>query len=233
MRLLLSALLFLFLHLSESAAQSFGSGSWNIIQIKYNHNKKWSLFGEGQLRSLRFYDHFHYYEYKGGITCSLLKSVKLTLGAGSYQTYKEGGNFETPKNNDEFRVWPQLALYQEIHQLQIEQRYRAEMRWTSNGFRSRYRYRIGVTYAFGKETKGYKPFQLTASNELFFTDHEPYFERNRMQVAFNYKTGKHSTIQVGYIHQLDYKINDETGRDFLVTGFYYEIFRKGNNQVKK
>lgn len=231
MRLLLSAFLFLFLHLSESAAQSFGSGSWNIIQLKYNHNKKWSLFGEGQLRSLRFYDHFHYYEYKGGITYQLHPSVKLTLGAGSYQTYKEGGNFETPQNNDEFRVWPQVALYQEISRLQVEQRYRAEMRWTNNGYRSRYRYRIGVLYPFGKNTKGYKPLQINVSNELFFTDHEPYFERNRMLFALNYKTGKQTTIQVGYIHQLDYKINDETGRDFLVAGFYYEISRKAPAKI--
>lgn len=214
-------------------AQSADIGSWNILQLKYKHNEKWSFFGEGQLRSLRFYNHFHYYEYKGGFTYQVLKSVKLTLGAGSYQTYKEGGNFETPQNNDEFRVWPQIALYQEINKLQVEQRYRAEMRWTNNGYRSRYRYRIGVSYPFGKNTKGYKPFQINVSNELFFTDHEPYFERNRMLFALNYKTGKHTTIQLGYVHQLDYKINDETGRDFMVAGFYYEIFRKTPDKTAK
>ena len=30
------------------------------------------------------------------------------------------------------------------------------------------------------------------------------------------------------MHQFDYKINDETGKDFIVLGFYYEIYRKSS-----
>jgi hypothetical protein len=33
---------------------------------------------------------------------------------------------------------------------------------------------------------------------------------------------------VGYLHQFDYRINDETGRDFFVMGFYFELFRKAD-----
>lgn len=223
-------LLFSLLFFQNLSAQSFDLGSWNILNIKYNQTKKLSIFGEGQLRSLKFYDHFHYYEYKAGINYKIHKSVKLTLGAGSYQTYKEGGNFILPKNNNEFRVWPQIILLQEVNKLKIEQRYRAEMRWTSNGYRNRFRYRIGVSYPFGKDKKGFLPFQVGLSNEIFFTDKEPYFERNRMQLTVNYKTSKSSTFQLGYLHQFDYKINDETGRDFLVLGYYYELFRKTNSK---
>ncbi len=61
---------------------------------------------------------------------------------------------------------------------------------------------------------------------MFFTDREPYFERNRMLVAFNYKLSRSKTLQVGYLHQFDYKINDETGRDFLQIGFFIELFKK-------
>jgi long-subunit fatty acid transport protein len=209
-----------------SAAQAFELGSWNILNIKYNYSEKWSVFGEGQLRSLKFYNHFHYYEYKGGVNFKAHKHVTLTLGAGSYQTYKEGGDFVLPKNNDEFRIWPQVVLSQSIGQFKIEQRYRAEFRFTNNGYRNRYRYRLGVSYPFGKEKNGYKPFQLGASNEIFFTDKEPYFERNRLLFAFNFKPSKVSTLQIGYLHQFDYKINDETGRDFLQIGYYLELFHK-------
>jgi hypothetical protein len=131
-----------------------------------------------------------------------------------------------PKNNDEIRLWPQLILFQEINRIKIEQRYRAELRWTSNGYRNRFRYRIGLSYPFGDDKKEYKPFMVSLSNELFFTDNEPYFERNRLQAAFNFKPSKSSTIQIGYLHQFDYRINDETGRDFLVVGFFYELFRR-------
>ena len=211
---------------NNSVAQNFDLGSWNILNLKYTGNDKWSVFGEAQLRSLEFYNNFHYYEYKGGVNYKVHKNATLSLGAGSYQTYKEGGNFVLPKNNDEFRIWPQIIIFQSLAKLKIEQRYRAELRFTSNGYRNRFRYRLGLSYPFGKERNDYKPFQITASNELFFTDKEPYFERNRMLVAFNYKPSKTTTIQVGYLHQFDYKINDETGRDFLQIGYFIEIFRK-------
>ena len=212
-----------------STTLSFGQkadlGSWNLLNIKYTLNEKWSVFGEGQLRSLKFYDHFHYYEYKGGVNYKVQKNVTLTIGSGSYQTYKEGGNFVLPKNNNEFRIWPQISLSQTVGAIRIEQRYRAELRFTSNGYRNRFRYRLGLAYPFGKEKLDYKPFQLSASNELFFTDKEPYFERNRFLVAFNYKPSKLLTLQVGYLSQFDYKINDETGRDFLQIGVFIELTR--------
>lgn len=220
------AIVIFFLSVNNVAAQSFDLGSWNVVNLKYNVGNKWSVFGEAQLRSLKFYDNFHYYEYKGGINYKVHKNATLSLAAGSYQTYREGGNFVLPKNNDEFRVWPQVIVFQSLGKFKIEQRYRAELRFTSNGYRNRFRYRLGLAYPFGKEVNSYKPFQVSASNELFFTDNEPYFERNRMLVAFNYKPSKIATIQVGYLHQFDYKINDETGRDFLQVGYFIEIFRK-------
>jgi len=226
MRLFFIAAISLFFSSNVVIAQNFDLGSWNILNIKYNQNEKWSFFGEAQLRSLKFYNNFHYYEYKGGINLKVHKNVKLTLGAGSYQTYNEGGNFVLPKNNNEFRIWPQAVLFQSIGNFKIEQRYRSEFRFTSNGYRNRFRYRLGVSYPFGKEQDNYKPFQINASNELFFTNSEPYFERNRMLVAFNYKPSKATTLQIGYLHQFDYKINDETGRDFLQLGYFIEIFKK-------
>lgn len=216
-------LLFLF---NEAIGQYEGLGTWNIINVKLHVDKKWSLFGEAQLRSLKFYDDFHYHEYKAGVNFKAHPNATFTLGAGKYDTYKEGGNFIKPKNNDEFRLWPQVTLSHTIWILKIEQRYRAEFRFTSNGYRNRFRYRVGLTYPFGNDKAGYKPFQINASNELFFTDKEPYFERNRALISFGYKTSKYTSVQMGYLHQFDYKINDETGRDFLQIGLYTEIPKK-------
>ena len=126
-------------------AQTNTLGSWNIVNVKLNYTEKWSVFAEAQLRSLKFYDHFHYYEYKGGINYKAFKNVTLTLGAGSYQTYAEGGDFVLPKNNDEFRLWPQITLFQSIGKIKIEQRYRAEQRFNSSCYSNRFRYRLGAS----------------------------------------------------------------------------------------
>jgi hypothetical protein len=155
--------------------------------------------------------------------------VKLTFGLGSYQTYKEGGNFRLPKNNNEVRLWPQLLFTHSVGVFKIEQRYRTEFRFTSNGYRNRFRYRFGCSYSFGGIEKEYKPFQVSVSNELFFTDKEPYFERNRFITAFNYKPSQKVTLQIGYLHQFDYKINDESGRDFLMLGYFVELFTNSNS----
>ena len=87
-------------------SQGIDLGTWNVINIKYKHSKQLSFFAEGQLRSLKMYNQFHYHEYKGGINYKAHKSVVLSLAAGSYQTYKEGGNFVLPKNNNELRICP-------------------------------------------------------------------------------------------------------------------------------
>ena len=218
-----------FFGLHTAVGQTNELGTWNSLNIKYNYSDTLSFFAEAQLRSLAFYDQFHYYEYKAAVNYKLHNAVRLTLGAGSYQTHKAGGNFVLPRNNDEFRLWPQLSLLQSIGPINVEQRYRSEFRWTSDGFRNRFRYRLGLVYPFGKETKGYKPFQLNLSNELFFTDTQPYFERNRLQLTGSYFLSKQASYQIGFLRQFDYKINDETGKDFFVIGYYFEIFRNNSS----
>ncbi len=224
MRKLYLVLLIHSLLINNSLAQAFDLGTWSILNVKYNLSEKWSAWGEGQIRSLKFFTNFHYYEYKGGINYKATKNLALTIGTGSYQTYREGGDFVLPKNNDEFRIWPQVILNQSINKLKIEQRYRAELRFTNNGYRNRFRYRLGLSYPLGKQKYEYNPLQINLSNEIFFTDNEPYFERNRILFSINYKPTKFSTIQIGYLHQFDYKIDDETGRDFLQIGYFIDIF---------
>jgi hypothetical protein len=204
-------------------AQTKGLGSWNIFNVKYTVNKKWSLFSEAQLRSLGFYSNFHYHEIKGGANFALNEHVLFTLAGGNYQTYSENGNFALPKNNNEIRLWPQITLNQKIGQLKLEHRYRAELRFTSNGYRNRFRYRLGITFPLSFLDSTLSKLHLTCNNELFFTDNEPYFERNRSFVGIQYKATKKTTLQIGYIHQFDYKINDETGLDFLVLGYYLSL----------
>lgn len=213
--------------------QKLDLGSWTIFNVKYTLTSKWGLFSEYQIRSLKPYDNFHYYEFKAGVNYKISDHVKVTLGAGTYQTYSEEGNFNLPKNNDEFRIWPQVVFTQQLGRLKIEQRYRTELRFTSNGYRNRFRYRFGAALPFGKKYNGIQPFELNISNELFFTDNEPFFERNRLQFLLNYNLSKNSTLQTGYIHQFDYKINDEIGRDFFVFGLYYDLFSKKIKPSKK
>jgi len=214
-------------------AQNAKLGTWSILNVKYHATKRINLIGEGQLRSLKFYDHFHYYEYKAAINYLFSKSLQLTIGSGSYQTFAEGGNFVVPKNNDEFRLWPQASLFQDFSNVKLEHRYRYELRWTSNGFRNRYRLRFGISYPFLKSKTNRKLYTISVNNELFFTNQAAYFERNRMQVLLNYKPIETLALQFGFVHQFDYKINDETGRESFIIGLSLDIIKKKIVDIKE
>ena len=226
MRQVGAILLFLLLTITDSFAQNAALGSWNILNAKYALSDKWSLFGEAQLRSLKFYDNLYYYEYKGGVSYRFRENASFLLGSGSYQTYQEGGSFVIPKNNDEFRTWLQAIATHGAGKFKIEHRVRTEFRFTSGGYRNRFRYRAAALYLLGKARNGYNAYQLVASSEFFFSDKNPFFERDRILVAFNYKPSSATTFQLGYLHQSDYKIDETLRRDFLQVGFFLELARK-------
>jgi hypothetical protein len=125
--------------------------------------------------------------------------------------------------NSEIRSWFQLNLKNEFRLATIEHRYRAEQRFTSNGFRNRFRYRIGTVIPINNKKIIPKTYYFTAWNEIFFTDNEPFFERNRLFLGIGYELSNKIAVQSGYIHQFDYKINDETGRDFLNIAVLYTL----------
>ena len=203
-------------------AQS-GLGSWNIINATMNIDNNWSVFTEAQLRSLSFYNQFHYYEIKSGVNYKLNTNFSVTTGFGSYNTYSAGGNFNSPLQQKEIRTWLQLNNKQVLKYFTIDHRYRAEQRFTNNGYRNRFRYRLGATIPLNSTKIALKTCYLSVWNELFFTNKEPFFERNRLFLGAGYQLNKNTTIQSGYIYQFDYKINDEIGRDFFNIAILYNF----------
>ena len=208
---------------SAALAQRIAVGSWNVLNVKHEHSDKLTFLVEGQIRSLGFYNTFHYHEVKAALSYKVIPALRIGIGVGRYDTYAETGDFARPQQNSELRIWPHATMESAFGLVKVEHRYRAEMRWTSNGYRNRFRYRLGLSYAFGQESNGQRPFQLSANNELFFTEREPYFERNRMAFTLNHRIGLALVVQTGYLHQFDYRINDETGRDFLIIGLFIEL----------
>jgi hypothetical protein len=200
-------------------------GSWNVLNLRWQTTKNLSLFGEAQLRSLSFYNQFHYYEFKGGATWKLNPYISVTGGVGSYNTYQAGGNFKTPKAQDEIRTWLEMGMRNSLGKFSFEHRYRAEQRFTSRGYRNRFRYRLGSSTRLLKW--GTSEYELFASvwNEIFLTNRQPYFERNRFFIGLILRHEKNAW-NTGWIRQLDYRLTDETGRSFFQVGWQITIRQK-------
>ena len=208
-----------------SFAQNDKLGSWNMINLKVNLNKKWSLFAESQLRSQLFYNDFFYYEIKGGIGYALDKNFSLLAGTGRYATYSNGGDFKKPFVNEEFRIWQQLTLNQYQDRVKFEHRYRVEQRWLSNGgYRNRFRYRFNAILPLNNKKLDPKTFYLTAYDEIFLTNIAPYFERNRVFGGLGYKFNDKFVIQPGYIYQFDFRAdNTKSGKGFFQFFVFIEL----------
>jgi len=200
-----------------------GLGTWNIFNIKYLINEKWGLFGEGQVRSLQFYDEFHYHEIKAGILYTLDNNFTFALAGGKYDTYSAGGDFEEPKTSDEVRLFEQMMMSQNLRHINFEHRYRVEQRFTTNGFRNRFRYRFQFTLPLLKLEAEPRAIELVASGEIFFTNRPQYFERLRSFAGLAFPISNTLTFESGYMHQFDYNLVDETGTDFLLIALILEI----------
>jgi hypothetical protein len=198
-------------------------GSWNILNINVKLNPKWSFFTESQLRSLSFYNQFHYYDIKAAATYKLNKDLSATVGFGSYKTFSEGGNFNEPIQNEEIRSWLQINIKNPLQHFTLAHRYSLEQRFTSNGYKNRIRYRLSATIPINQRKIAAKTFYILVWDELFLTNNEPYFERNRLFLGCGYEMNSNLTLQTGYIYQLDYKVNDETGRDFFNIALLYNF----------
>jgi hypothetical protein len=208
-------------------AQSNILGSWNILNLRYSISDSITLFGEGQLRSLGYYKDFHYHEWKVGALYQIEENCNIGLGFGKYDTYQFGGNFVKPKDSDEWRLWPQVILKQKIFNCGIEHRYRLEFRWFPIDFRFRARYRLSIN----REFNWFVPTRIEGGTEVFFGNRPPYFERTRLYLSTTLSLTKSYSIYFGYVHQFDYQISDETGRDFLQFGLFFRIKTFGKMKV--
>lgn len=209
-----------------------GLGSWNILSAKASVSEKWGFFLEGQVRSLLFYNNFHYHELKGGVSYALDKNFSFAVAAGKYDTYQEGGDFLTPKASDEVRLFEQMSMSQYLHRIKFEHRYRAEQRFTKNGYRNRFRYRMQAIVPLNGLKIRPKVWYVTGSGEVFFTDTPAYFERIRTYVGLGYQLSKSWGVQAGYLHQFDYKLVDETGKDFLQVSLLWDVKLHKKEQEK-
>ena len=201
-------------------------GSWNIFNGRFELNQRWSISLEAQLRSLKFYDNFHYYETKAVAGYKISDQISVGFGAGTYQTYRSGGNFITPKINNEIRLFPYISFHNTLGRLKIENRYRLENRFTPKGYRLRVRYRLQAILPINTSKIVPKTFYGVIWNELFMTNEPAYFQRNRFFVGAGYEFSHRFAAQIGWINQFDYSVDDETGKNFLQISFLFSFKKK-------
>lgn len=215
-------------------AQSPRLGTWNVVSTKFTFNKQWSMLAEAQVRSQKIIGDFNYYEYKAGVGYNFPKSVSVLLAMGHYNTFQPDGNFKKPYVNDEFRIWQQFVLTNNIGRIKLEHRYRIEQRFTSNaGYRNRFRYRINAILPLNNREIKDKTWYTSVFNEMFVTNEVPFFEQNRVFVGGGYQFNKNFTILAGWINRFDQSLtNIPTWKNYFQTNLIFSIdeFKSGRER---
>lgn len=204
-------------------AQEKKMGSWQTINAELKLNKHWGLYAELQSRSDQLFNHYYYYEAKGGISYTPVRNVTFLLGMGRYATYAGKGNFILPFESEEFRIWQQVNLYQYVDRIKIEHRYRGEQKWVNSRYRNRFRYRINLTVPVNKAELTAGAFYLNMHNEIFLNNKSPHFERNRFFAGAGYHFSPVTAVQAGYVNQYNYSLTGHNSKNFLQLSLLLEL----------
>ena len=188
-------------------------GSWNVIDVRKNPDKKINYQLEVQLRSLKFYSNFHYNELNFTTNYQYDNNLVLSVLLGKHNTYTEVGDYVKPFITDEFRQSIQAATTQKFGPFVLDNRYRIEQRYffTTEKFNYRMRYRFGLQTNIAKNVKA------QFSNEFFLAigGTNSTFEKNRFLFGIRKMISKKYELQINYLNQIDNRKNDESGSNFL------------------
>lgn len=216
----------LFTH-TAAHAQNDELGSWDIANLSLSLNSRFMLWLEAQTRSQRLTNDFYYHEFKGGLQYKLQDKATVMLGTGDYKTYSFPGNYKTPMQVKEWRIWEQLVISNNINRVKLEHRYRIEQRWLNGDFSNRFRYRLNPIIPLNHQSIVPHTLYLTAFDEVFFTNTAPFFLRNRFFAGTGFQFSKVVAAQIGWIRQYDYrKADDGSGKNFLQTSLLFTLDKK-------
>ncbi|WP_439506594.1 DUF2490 domain-containing protein [Sediminibacterium sp.] len=222
-----------FLYSTLLFSQTPGLGTWNVLTGRFNYNSKWHGFVELQLRSQQTYDHFNYHEVKGGIGYMITPSLSALVGTGRYVTYQVNDNFKLPFLVSENRIWQQLIYNQTFPSLRIEHRLRAEQRYTSAGYRNRFRYRLSAVIPINKKTITNKTFFLNTSNEFHFNNENVFYEQNRFYLGGGYNFSNKLSLQMGWIYRSDFfSQNRAQYKNFLQTSLQFTFSKSKSTAIR-
>ncbi|MCW3087129.1 MAG: hypothetical protein JWQ78_515 [Sediminibacterium sp.] len=229
-RAIVSMALFLSL---QASAQTSGLGTWNVVSAKLTFNKQWNAFAEAQLRSQKTIHDFNYYEYKAGVGYNFPKNVSALLAMGHYVTYQPEGDFTKPFANNEFRIWEQFVLTNNIGRVKLEHRYRFEQRFTSAGYRNRFRYRLNAVIPLNHTEVKDGTWYTSVFNEFFVANEGPYFEQNRIYAGIGYQFNSNLTLQAGWLNRFDQSITHTvTWKNYFQTMLMFSLdeFKSGRER---
>lgn len=194
----------LVLFAASAQAQSSRTGNWLIYYGNQPLGKGWNLWNEAQYRSYNAVGDLEQLLLRTGIGKNLSEgNNNLLLGyafilSEPYVSGTTGGK----RTTREHRLFQQLITRQSFGRVFLQHRYRLEQRFLETGFRSRFRYFVGVNLPLNKARMEAGACYLSAYNEFFLHLDRPVFDRNRVYGALGWVLRKDLRLELGMMTQI-------------------------------
>jgi len=219
--------IFISIYANCQAQEDHSLGNWNSIILKRNISPKWSLLGEGHIRSNNYDLKYDYFEIKSAIGYSITKNLTGLFGTGFFNTDMPGEFFRTPALQRELRTWLEINLKQTFSRFNFEHRARLEQRFIGNNYKNRFKYRLGLLLPINKADMTKGSLYFATSDELFMPQHGPVVEKNRFYLGIGYKMNQNAALQIGCINDNDYKSNIHSVKNYMQIMLIYDITKLG------
>lgn len=228
--IILITILFIAIYSSVSAQSDQSLGNWNSVLIKGKISSKWSLFGEGHIRSGNYNLKYNYFEIKSAIGYSITKNLTTLFGTGIFNTDLPGGFFRTPALQKELRTWLELNLKYSFNRFYFEHRIRLEQCFIGDIYKNRLKYRLGLLMPINKAELVYGSIYLAVVDELFIPQYgQRVVEKNRFYFGVGYKMNRNIALQIGCVNDTDYIFNGHYVKNYLQLMLIYDF----TNLIKK
>ncbi len=195
------------------------SNSWYFLYSRQHYSPKWSSSLEIHERTQLSNLNHKNFLFRPSLDYHLFKKMEVSMGYTFIHSY-----LNDQFNSIEHNSWEQIFNNFEIHGFNGYQRLRLENRWNqqyithfdSNGlqhgivyngyqYSNRFRYRIGGTLPIGQSKVWFgslfNEIWINMNSKLQFTS----LARNWVYLGVGYHLSNSNNLQLGYLHQRDFK----------------------------
>jgi hypothetical protein len=201
----LSVFILLLLGSGPASAQKPGPfGCWPIYFGSAALDNRWGIWGEAQYRSYDFAGDLDQLLLRTAVTYNLdsAKNVQLAQGYAYVRSEPYIAGTEAKRMTEEHRLYQQLILRQRWGRFYLQHRYRIEERFLQdNNFRMRFRYFLSANFCLNKKSLGAGTVYLSAYNELFIHNDQPFFDRDRIFGGLGYGLSRSLRVEAGPMWQ--------------------------------
>lgn len=189
--------------LASANAQPTRTGNWLMYFGNQSLGKGWNLWNEAQYRSYNTLGDLEQLLLRGGMGRNLTEgNNNLLLGYAFILSEPYVAATGAKRTTSEHRIFQQFITRQSFQRVALQHRYRLEQRFLETGFRSRFRYFLGLNLPLNKSRMEAGALYLSAYGEMFLHLDKPVFDRVRVYGAGGWVLRKDLRLELGLMTQL-------------------------------